>query len=99
MTTYPLKAKLVRDVDSRKATPGAYQFYTDSSGQVSGLIYVCPCGCGVQGSLKFRDRGNDPGERPSWIWDGNEKVPTLEPSVHHVGHWHGWLKNGEWTLA
>lgn len=22
---------------------------------------------------------------------------TLSPSIHHVGHWHGWLKNGVLT--
>lgn len=100
MTTYPVKAKLVRDVDARKVTPGAFQYYVDEKdGPISGMIYVCPCGCGAQGALKFRDRGREPGERPSWIWDGNEDMPTLEPSVHHVGHWHGWLRNGEWVLS
>lgn len=29
-----------------------------------------------------------------WGWDGNEERPTLEPSIHTVGHWHGFLKAG-----
>jgi len=29
-----------------------------------------------------------------WVWDGNEDKPTLSPSLHWVGHWHGYLKNG-----
>jgi hypothetical protein len=31
---------------------------------------------------------------PSWGWDGNLDKPTLTPSVHHVGHWHGWVRAG-----
>lgn len=30
----------------------------------------------------------------SWEWDGNEDKPTLHPSVHCVGSWHGWIKAG-----
>lgn len=31
---------------------------------------------------------------PSWEWDSNEDKPTLKPSVHLTGRWHGWFKNG-----
>lgn len=31
----------------------------------------------------------------AWRWDGNLERPTLEPSLHAVGHWHGWVRNGE----
>lgn len=31
---------------------------------------------------------------PSWKWDGNEDKPTLKPSVHQVGGWHGWITAG-----
>lgn len=30
-----------------------------------------------------------------WQWDGNEDAPTLTPSLHLVGTWHGWMRNGE----
>lgn len=30
----------------------------------------------------------------SWGFDGNLEKPTLTPSVHHVGHWHGWVRAG-----
>ena len=33
--------------------------------------------------------------RDSWEWDGDIQLPTLNPSIHHVGCWHGWLKRGE----
>ncbi len=29
-----------------------------------------------------------------WLWDGNETSPTLNPSIHWLGHWHGYLING-----
>lgn len=30
----------------------------------------------------------------SWDWDGNPLLPTLQPSVHSVGKWHGWIRKG-----
>ena len=35
---------------------------------------------------------NTPGKW--WGWDGNEESPTLTPSVHCIGHWHGWVRGG-----
>lgn len=92
--TAPVKALLVEDIDAvLRAQPGAFEFYVDHGrdGDVAGMIYCCPCGCGVTGALAFRPRPS-----PSWEWDGNREAPTLSPSVHHVGHWHGWLRNGIW---
>jgi hypothetical protein len=36
--------------------------------------------------------GKDVGR--GWAWDGNHDKPTLSPSVHCVGHWHGWIRSG-----
>ena len=30
----------------------------------------------------------------SWEWDGNETSPTLHPSIHAVGIFHGWVQEG-----
>jgi hypothetical protein len=30
----------------------------------------------------------------SWEWNGNTTKPTLSPSVHAVGCWHGWVREG-----
>ena len=30
----------------------------------------------------------------SWEWDGNVESPTLRPSLHWVGVWHGYIENG-----
>lgn len=89
--TQPVVATLVDDIDAVRATPGAFEFYKAGERFPAGMIYSCPCGCGVQGALAFR-----PHESPSWEWDGNREKPTLTPSVHHVGHWHGWLTGGVW---
>lgn len=89
----PVRATLVPDIDERLATPGAFNFYIgfrDPPGAApKGMVYVCPCGCGQQGALEFK-----PAPSPSWTWDGNREAPTLHPSIHHVGHWHGWLQKG-----
>jgi hypothetical protein len=29
-----------------------------------------------------------------WGWDSNEDRPTLTPSIHCIGHWHGWIRAG-----
>lgn len=29
-----------------------------------------------------------------WKLSGNWKAPTMSPSLHWVGMWHGWLENG-----
>lgn len=94
--TAPLKATHVPDLDiwelaNLKEKPGAFDFYTAGDRERAGIIYICPCGCGATGALAFR-----PHESPSWDWNGEIETITLSPSVHHVGHWHGWLRNGIW---
>ena len=34
-----------------------------------------------------------------WSWDGNEDAPTLLPSLHAVGIWHGWVTAGQLVEA
>lgn len=29
-----------------------------------------------------------------WALSGTREAPTLSPSLHWVGMWHGWLKDG-----
>lgn len=78
-------------LDALKAAAGGFEFLKDKTGRISLMVMICPCGCGNTGGLKIR-----PAPSPSWDWDGNLDAPTLSPSVHHVGHWHGWLRNGIW---
>ncbi|MDX2234310.1 MAG: DUF6527 family protein [Hyphomonadaceae bacterium] len=30
-----------------------------------------------------------------WSWDGNIDVPTLTPSLHAIGVWHGFVRAGQ----
>jgi hypothetical protein len=46
----------------------------------------------IMNYLPVINGGNMPGKR--WGWDGNEDAPTLTPSIHCIGHWHGWVRNG-----
>jgi hypothetical protein len=99
----PVKAMLVGDIDERSNLPGAFGYYIhrDSGDEPRGIIYSCPCGCGRLGSLAFRPLSEDDvkHKRASWEWDKNREEPTLSPSVHHVGHWHGYLRKGMWVQA
>jgi Family of unknown function (DUF6527) len=36
-----------------------------------------------------------PGGPRVWGWDGNEEKPTLTPSIHSPGEWHGYLRAGK----
>lgn len=93
--TPPVVATLCQDIDSVKGKPGAFEFYSDSTRGIAGMIYACPCGCKRLGSLAFRPARLD--DHASWEWNGNKEKPTLTPSVHHVGHWHGFLTDGVWV--
>lgn len=31
----------------------------------------------------------------AWFWNGDEDKPTLSPSIHCLGHWHGFVQNGQ----
>ncbi len=33
-------------------------------------------------------------DKIGWGWDGNEDLPSLTPSLHAVGDWHGHVKKG-----
>lgn len=62
--------------------------------------YCCPCGCRQIGALRVGIGHKPPHtaeDRATWEWNGSLDAPTLSPSVHHVRHWHGWLKDGVWT--
>lgn len=99
----PVKAVFALDVDEGTPVAGAFEFYviSDTGDTPRGMIYVCPCGCGRLGALPFSPKTEDDIKhgRHMWAWDGNKDAPTLTPSVHHVGHWHGFLQNGYWVQA
>ncbi len=78
------------------------------TGEIVGLEFDCPCGqrpiseggtCSW-GTMYIPIRGEH-------AWDCSVANPsetasdfatlTLTPSVHAVGHWHGWVQNGDVT--
>lgn len=77
-------------VDGQPAVPGSYEF---ANGH---MWFMCPGPCKQLSALHLDGKG---GEGRNWTWDGNTEAPTLHPSIHHLGCWHGWLKNGEFTPA
>ena len=48
--------------------------------------------------IKIKTNG-DPKREHHWGWDGNKERPTLTPSVHAVGHWHGYVRDGSLVEA
>lgn len=35
----------------------------------------------------------------SWTWNDDENKPTLQPSLHAVGTWHGFVRDGKLVEA
>lgn len=50
---------------------------------------------GVSGPDALQIQKGNPGGPRVWGWDGNTESPTLTPSIHALGQWHGYLTNGE----
>lgn len=95
-----MKAVHVADFDTFKAQRITGSFHVVGPDEDDELTfwYCCPCGCGVIGPLLVGN-GFKPAAGPSWEWNGSLSAPTLSPSVNHVNHWHGWLRDGQWTVA
>lgn len=70
----------------------------DTSDGERSFWYCCPCGCGRRAPLTV-GLNFKPADGPSWSWNGSLERPSLQPSVHHVGHWHGYLTDGEWRAC
>ncbi len=84
--------------------PGSYQFFgVPGPGfkdmGVAGMDYVCPCGCGTVGSLRFAVAGKVP-RSPTHFWNGDTEEPTIVGTVAHmvagIVCWHGVLVKGVW---
>ena len=72
---------------------GDYWWYVDD-----GNRRLCTSLMGPDGSdvLVWQvRRGPEPPENRIWGWDGNVEQPTLEPSLHWIDKWHGWMRAGK----
>lgn len=92
-----------RDDDGR-LVPGAVpeeqrvgQFDVSTEPKCQRLFwFVCP-GCKGLSALALRPVVD--GSAQSWDWNGSTDAPTLTPSINHVGCWHGWLTDGNFTAC
>lgn len=84
--------------------PGAYAFMVDhKTGERMGIQHSCPCGCGMQSAMWFRDKAIS--RDHEWDVVGEWPNVTLSPSIgiaRGAGpnggfHWHGYLENGVWV--
>lgn len=90
--------KLVDEASDSKE-PGHFSFYTKTlkggGEHIGGMVVVCP-GCKWPIAIPFRSK-LWPKQPHDWEWNGNREKPTLNPSLHHVGCWHGHLRKGVFT--
>jgi hypothetical protein len=79
---------------------GQFSFYVrtgaDGKEWPGGMIICCP-GCKGVSALPFRKPSQWAKQPHDWHFDGNYDKPTLTPSIHHVGCWHGHLRSGAFT--
>jgi hypothetical protein len=95
--TQPVRARATDKAQfSAENIPGSFYLSPpDDDGELL-LHFRCPCGCGHRSVILVGDGFKPAGDEPSWHWNGSLACATLTPSVHRVGHWHGWLRNGVW---
>ena len=78
--------------------PGDFYWYVHPTGtRVFWVAIPCNNAHGWLRSPWTIDHPNETGDQ--WTWDGNEDKPTLSPSLHAVGFWHGWVKHGVMSEA
>jgi len=71
--------------------PGDFCFGPDE--QSPNYIYIWLPGTPGPDALCIKKGPNPPTPR-IWGWDGNLETPTLNPSIHAPGQWHGYLRSG-----
>lgn len=85
--------------DRTQIEVGDYYWRVDDKGRRM-LCVIIPCKT-AEGGQTFSqwtiDYENACGAK--WSWDGNVDAPTLTPSLHAVGVWHGFVRNGELVEA
>ena len=77
----------------KNQTLGAYRF----SGNDTAIWIWMPGPLDKEGNSTVKSARFSliPGDGPSWDWNKNRDKPTLTPSLHLPGVWHGYLTNGE----
>lgn len=73
---------------------GEFEIVADQKTGQRWFWFRCPGPCGSTAPIALRPVAA-PMVQQSWEFDGNEEAPTLQPSINHVGCWHGFLTAGE----
>lgn len=60
----------------------------------SKIIHFYHCLPGEKNMSVIQVQRGTPGGNRVWGWDGNEDKPTIFPSIHVIGYWHGWCREG-----
>jgi len=98
----------LRDLEAvfmRVESPGHHR-EVDSMAEAHGVRFLCPqCHQSNGGPVGthsiivwFRGRGAPDDEWPAARWQASGASLgdlTLSPSIHVVGDWHGWIRNGK----
>lgn len=83
MNTESIDCHRVEDIQR----PGDFKFSDDRD-----YLYIwLP---GTTGPDAIRITRSPSGNSRAWLWDGNLDRPTLTPSIHVKGEWHGYLRAG-----
>lgn len=72
-------------------------FYWDTRGGKRTLVLALPCKNKYRVDTWLYSRWTIDHKNhcdAQWSWDGDEEKPTLSPSLHAVGIWHGWVQQG-----
>lgn len=87
MNTQSIDARYNKDFKDIPLKPGDFCYDIN----FTHIYFILP-GCKHPDSIPIRKGGHT---KELWGWDGNIEQPTLEPSIHDIGHWHGYLKAGK----
>lgn len=92
MNTQSIKANRVASLDDVQK-PGDFAWSSD----FKTMFLLLPGESLPVAGIRVVRGGENPGteDRPRWVWDGNVESPTLAPSIHSPGQWHGYLIKGE----
>lgn len=70
--------------------PGAFDCIRDEARGGPAVMCILP-----EGSKTFLPvQIGPPGGPRVWGWDGNENLPTVQPSIWYKERWHGFFENG-----
>lgn len=71
-----------------------FQRVVDCEGEHERLVVLLPDHSDDEAAVHGLPLRQTTARRPSWEFDGNRDRPTLTPSVHSPGNWHGFITAG-----